>query len=437
MGGEEKTSQLFDNCLFPKIFQTFQMAIRLPKLIIAFLAITAICLAGWIMDFSRTVVATPNTQGETTELQIYIANPDHLQPYIERYKEEKHKGVFSTLWHFGSAKFHGVLISLSEFDIPSLKAHTREYLKAMGWAFKYHTIYCILFGIIKLGVIALAGGAICRITALEFARDEKPGLTEALSFGRKNFLNFFAAPLLPVGIIILAGFFIFLLGVICNIPWLGELIVGASMPLALLAGALIAVVLIGTFAGFGLMFPAVAYDGSDFFDAMSRSWHYIFKKPWRMGFYTAVAMVYGSICYIFVRFFAFLLLLATHKSLHLGVWLDSSSKQGDKLTAIWPEPNFMNLLGAASLTELNWSESIAAFLVCLSLLVVVGLVVSFIISFYFSANTIIYAILRNRVDGTGLEDVYTGFDEPGAEPTVTESNSKNSNSQPETETQSQ
>ena len=32
--------------------------------------------------------------------------------------------------------------------------------------------------------------------------------------------------------------------------------------------------------------------------------------------------------------------------------------------------------------------------------------VSFVISFYFSANTIIYALMRNRVDGTPLDEVY-------------------------------
>jgi len=39
-------------------------------------------------------------------------------------------------------------------------------------------------------------------------------------------------------------------------------------------------------------------------------------------------------------------------------------------------------------------------------LAVVGLLASFVISFYFSANAIIYALMRNRVDNIALEDVY-------------------------------
>jgi len=277
-------------------------------------------------------------------------------------------------------------------------------------------------------VISVAGGSLCRIAALQFAKGEKPGLTEAMRFGTKKFTSFFAAPLVALGIIIFIGLFIFLLGLIGNIPRVGELIIGISMPLALIAGSLIAVFSIGTVAGFNLMFPAVAYDGSDCFDAISRSFSYVYTKPWRMGFYTAIAGVYGAICYIFVRFFAFLLLLVTHLFLRFGVWVENS-KEVNKLTAIWPEPNFMNLSGSSGLAAANWSQSAAAFLVHLFLLVVVGLVASFLISFYFSANTIIYSLMRNRVDNTALEDIYTHSNDVKVEPTTTESKPKESQPQ--------
>ncbi len=302
MSSEEKLPNFFDSLLFPKIFQTFKLAVRPSKLIIAFLAIAVICLAGSIMDLSKTVVTAPNGD---TELQAYLSDSARVQQFITANKEtQQSRGVFSTLWQFGAEKFHGILISLSNLDISGIKANVNEYIKAIAWAFKYHITYCIIFGLIKLAVIALAGGAVCRIAALEFARDEKPGLIEALRFGRKNFFNFFAAPLFPIVLIIIVGLFIVLLGVICNLWWFGELIAGICMPFALIGGALIAVVLIGSLAGFGLMFPAVAYDGSDFFDAMGRAWHYVFKKPWWMVFYTAIAAVYGAVCYMFVRFFA-------------------------------------------------------------------------------------------------------------------------------------
>ena len=436
MGNRKESPQFFENFLFPKIFQTFRMAIQPSKLIIAFVALAIICLSGWVMDFSRTVIAAPKTQGETTELQIYITNPDKLKSHIENYKESgERRGVFSTLWQFGSIKFHGALKSLFAFDLPGIAANIAEYFKALRWALRYHYIYSIIFFAITLAVISIAGGSLCRIAALQFARDEKPGMTEALQFSTKRFLSLFTAPLALVGIIIFIGIFVFLLGLIGNIPRAGELIMGIFMLLALIAGTLITIVLIGTVAGFNLMFPAIVYDGSDCFDAISRSFSYVYSKPWRMGFYTAIAVVYGAICYTFVRFFAFLLLWVTRWFLQLGVWVDNSSKEVNKLAAIWPEPSFMGLRGSSSLAAANWSESFAAFLVYLVLLVVVGLLVSFVISFYFSANTIIYALMRNRVDNTALEDIYTPAAEVKTKPTATESEPEKSQSQPESETQ--
>jgi hypothetical protein len=247
----------------------------------------------------------------------------------------------------------------------------------------------------------------------------------------KRFTSFFTAPLAPLGIIIFIGLFIFLLGLIGNIPIVGELIMGICMLLALIAGALIAVVLIGAVAGFNLMFPSVAYDGSDCFDAISRSFSYVYTKPWQMLFYSAIATVYGAICYIFVRFFAFLLFSVTHCFLKLGVLGDNS-----KLAEIWPGSSFTRLVGPLDLSAANWSQSVAILLIYLCLLVVIGFVVSFIISFYFSANTIIYSLMRNKVDDTALEDIYTPGDEAETEPTTTESRPEETQPQPESEAQS-
>jgi len=427
MVSEKESLQLSDNLLFPKIFQTFRMAVQPTKLIIAFLAVAVICLAGWVMDLSRTV-----EQGEVIELQKYMTNPDQVKSYIDNLGQTGGRtGVFSTLWHFGSIKFHAALKELFELNLTSVGRNIVDYFKAIRWAARYHFVYCIIFVVIMLAVISVAGGAICRIAALQFAQGEKPGLTEALRFSTKRFTSFFTAPLAPLGIIIFIGLFIFLLGLIGNIPLAGELIIGICMLLALTAGALIAVVLIGGVVGFNLMFPAVAYDGSDCFDAISRSFSYVYAKPWRMLFYTAIAAVYGAICYIFVRFFAFLLFSVTHWFLKLGILGDNS-----KLAAIWPGSSFTRLVGPLDLSaSANWTQSLAIFLIYLCLLVVIGLVVSFIISFYFSANTIIYSLMRNKVDNTALEDIYTPPDEIETEPTTTES--KPEETQPPSESEAQ
>ncbi len=437
MNNNQNLTEGLKNPLFLKIFQTFRIAIQPKSLIIALLAVTVICLVGWVLDISDTVVRTSNG---TTELDIYLTEPDRV-PYFIKTNEEigcEHSGVFATVWQFAAVRFNSAVNSLLQLNLQQFSSDVISYCRAIKWAFRYHTIYCIFFGLIKLCIIAIAGGAICRIASLQLARGEKAGLFEALQYSGKKFTSFFAAPLIPLGIIIAIGILISLLGLIANLPYIGELIMGISMPLAILAGVLLAIITIGAIGGFNLMFPAVAYDGSDCFDAISRSMSYVYARPWRMAFYTAVALIYGAICYIFVRFFAFLLLFITHLFLGVGIFVDNSSKEVDKLSAMWPESNFVNLLGPISFANTNWSESVAVFLVYICLLVVVGLVISFVISFYFTVNTIIYSLMRQGVDGTNFDDIYTIPEQTGQqmqaeEQTGEESETQADSSEPEGE----
>ncbi len=408
MNGENQAGRILDSLLFPRILQSFRMAIQPSKLIIAFWMIATTGLVGWVMDLPKTVVTTPGTNGAETELTLFLTAPERVDSYIERYAQtEHHRGVFSTMWGFGILKFHHSLRAIFAFDPFGVLSNTEEYLRAVKWAIIYHPIYCLIFAAINLCVASVGGGAICRIAALQFARGEKPGVTESLRFSIKRFTSFLGTPIVPMIIVAIAGACVTIIGLISNIPLgLGELAVGVLTLPALAAGAIIAAVVLGAIGGFNLTFPAVAYNGSDSLDAVSRSFNYVYARPWRMGFYTAIAVIYGAICYIFVRFFAFLLLWSTYRGLRFGAFVDSSRGLPDKIVAIWPEPSFSRLVAYSSAAG-NRSESAAALLVYLSALVIVGLVASFIISFYFSSNTVIYALMRNQVDDTPLEQVYT------------------------------
>ncbi len=399
-----------DGLIFTNIFKTFRIAIRPGNLIIALLAVAVICLAGWLMDFSDSVIAAAQPGG-SNELNVYINNPAKLSSYIEQNKDtDKKTGVFSTIWHFAETKFQKIVYSVFAFDLPSVVKNIAEYFKAALWAVKYHFIYTLIFSLFQLAVIAVAGGAICRMTALQFAQGEKPPLSEGLRYSFKKFLSLLTAPIAPLTIIIFISLFILLLGLLGNIPWVGELLIGIFLIPALLAGALITILLIGTVASLPLMYPTITYDNSDCFDAISRAFSYIYSRPWRMGFYTAVAAVYGSICYIFVRFFIFLILASVHWALELAIFVNLPGRNENisKLTNIWPEPSFTNLFGNPPwLHHLStgFSESVAAFLIHLTLLACLGLLVAFIISFYFTANTIIYALLRKKVDNTDFDQI--------------------------------
>ena len=73
---------------------------------------------------------------------------------------------------------------------------------------------------------------------------------------------------------------------------------------------------------------------------------------------------------------------------------------------MWPPPTWDSLTYNVNYANLKWSEDTAAGLISFWVYLTVGLLGAFAISFYFTANTIIYYLMRNEVDATEMDDVY-------------------------------
>ena len=409
MDYSQELHKIAGNLLFLKIFQTFRIAIQPKSMIIAFLAVVIIFLSGWMLDISNSVIKTDDG---LNELDIYLTAPELVGQYIELHKSTaKRAGVFTTLSTFYSQKFNSAVVSLLQLNFQNFSKDVNDCTAAVRWAFQYHTVYAVIFTLIKLAIISLAGGAICRFTALQFSQGQKPGLFEVLRFSTGRFFSLFFSLLVLCTIIAVLGSLIILLGLVANIPHAGELIMSILFPLALILGIVIAIMTIGAIAGFNLMYPAIAYEGTDCFEAVSRSLSYVYTKPWRIVFYYITAIIYGAICYLFVRFFLFLVLFMTRLFLNIGIFVKNSSNEADKLNAIWPKLNMMDFLGYSVTASNNWSESAAAFIIYLCLMLVAAVLISFVVSFSFTANSIIYSLMRNRVDGTNLNEIYIHIDD--------------------------
>jgi hypothetical protein len=203
------------------------------------------------------------------------------------------------------------------------------------------------------------------------------------------------------------GLAILLIGVFGNIPYIGEIVVGLSMLPAFALGTLMALVIIGALAGSSLMYPVIAFEGTDSFDVMSRTFSYVYTKPWHLALCYVLSIVYGGICYIIVRFFTFLTLSITYLFLWLSLLSPAAKQtQASKLDAIWQPPTFFEFMPKTDLGSLIFSESVSKFLINISVAIIVAIMVSFIFSFIFSANTVIYAIMRNKVDNVPLTEIF-------------------------------
>jgi len=280
-------------------------------------------------------------------------------------------------------------------------------VQGIGWLFSEHWVYAVVFLVLSLGSWALFGGAVHRIAALHAAREEKISAAQALRFSVGKFISFFTAPLIPLAIVLALGLLMALGGFLFG-NFGGGIILGLLLLVAILMGLLIAFLLIGLGGGAALMYPTVAVEGSDSFDAFSRSFSYVFARPWRSMLYGLVALFYGAICYLFVRLFVFLALAATHYFVNWGVFTGGSglSPAATRLDVLWSAPTFHNLHGAWNWAAMTGAEKVAAVLVGVWVYLIAAGVVAFALSYLASSTTVIYYLLRRKVDATDLDDVY-------------------------------
>jgi len=278
----------------------------------------------------------------------------------------------------------------------------------MQWFIAEHAVYAVIFLVVALATWALFGGAVHRMAALHAAREEKISLSQALRFSASKFLSFFMAPLIPLLFVFVCGALLMLGGLFGNLMGFGAILVGALFFLAVVMGLIIAFLALGLVTGMSLMYPTIAVEGSDSFDAISRSFSYVFARPWRAGLYAVVALIYGVVCYLFVRFFAYLALAAAHFFVGVGVWAggENVANTPDKLHIMWKSPTFAQFHLPSNWEAMSTCEAIGAFCISVWVYLIIGLVLAFALSYAASATTIVYYLLRRKVDATDLDDVY-------------------------------
>lgn len=301
--------------------------------------------------------------------------------------------------------------------------------------------YLILVLVSSILVWAFFAGIITRIAAIQYARKGPVSLRQAVLFVAKRYLGYAGGPLLPLGLIALAALGLIVFGLFGLIPLLGDVIIfGLGLPLILLAGVVMAFFAVGLVA-YPLMFVTLSVEGdqSDALDAVSRSMNYLYQTPWRYLGYWSIAMLYGAAVTFFVLFFISL-------AVYLGKWAVSQAAAGiwssrdPAYLFIYAPPSFgwRELLTADSpyavrletqtleaskrtvfeyvpVNQEAYNQALASFylynywgadLVGLWLTIVFLMMIGFSYSFFWTASTVIYFLLRKVNDEAELDEVY-------------------------------
>ncbi|MFO0945932.1 MAG: hypothetical protein U1D30_08305 [Planctomycetota bacterium] len=264
-------------------------------------------------------------------------------------------------------------------------------------------------------VWALFGGAITRIAAVQIAREGQVGFFDAIRFVLGRYMSYVGAPILPfLGVVIVVALCL-LGGLLTWIPFL-DVLMGVLWILPLLAGLIMALALLGLALGWPLMYSAISTEATESFDSLSRSYSYVLERPWHYLFYAIVALVYGGVLTTLAVTVGYLVIDLSQYAVSWG----GGSVNLQMLYSYVPVAGGWraDFGPAAGMSEPTGTTYVTAILVGIWTHVVFLAIVGFTYSYFWSAATIIYFLLRQDVDETEFEEVFLDEVEEEPFPTV-------------------
>lgn len=331
-------------------------------------------------------------------------------------------------------------------DVPVLIEPLVKFLLPVVYLFDpaagvWERLYLILALLWSLVVWGFFGGAIARIAAVQFARNERITLRDAVKFTKERFVSYIAAPVFPLVLVAFLTLLLMIFGWIEWIPYfIGDIFAGLLWPIVIVFGFVMTIVLVGM-VGWPLMVATISTEGTDSFDAMSRSYSYVYQAPWQYLWYSFVAVVYGAAVVFFIGFMASMMVfmgkwgvssaygladtnpktdrdpsyLFYYAPTSFG-WRDhliSSSNHVEEKTVLSYDGRLVRRIEFKEEyeRELRLYEKTGAALMVIWIWPLFLLVVGFGYSFFWSASTVIYFLMRKHVDDTELDEVHVEDEE--------------------------
>ncbi|BAM04261.1 hypothetical protein [Phycisphaera mikurensis] len=293
------------------------------------------------------------------------------------------------------AVIYAAILSTRDGLVSPSAPRTAEHFRLAFAALRGDGGWPLWLAVFLLLLVATSVGlGVCRMAAARLCTGENIGPVAAAGFVARKGPWAMLAPVIPGVVIVGVGIALALLGLLLfSLPWL-DVLGGLLFGPMLLAGLGAAVVVAALLLSYPLMAAAVAVEGTDAFDTMSRCFAYLTAKPWSYLFYALVAALYGAAC------FGFLWLLV-EGAIRLTACLVEAG-------AIGSPSAFREALayadGPASGGGEAPSTAITGWLVWFWLVCLRALPLAFAFSFACTASTMIYLLLRRGADGTAFDD---------------------------------
>ena len=257
--------------------------------------------------------------------------------------------------------------------------------------------YSLLCSLWTIAVWTIAAAAITREAAVQLACGERLGWGGTIGYAKSRWKAYAWAPLLPFIGVLLGAAVIAILGLLLMRFNVGLLVAGVLWPLVLAGGFLMTLLLLGLAFGWPLMFATISTEGTDSFDALSRSYAYVFQRPLQLLFYLAVLTAVGLLGWGLVFGFAQTVIAITQGTACWG-------SGGQFVFTADPVPHIVYQFASGnSPGHLGWLGDllIRTWSDCVRLLAV-----GYLYSYFWVSASAIYLLLRRDVDDTELDEVH-------------------------------
>lgn len=366
-----------------RLFRSFRIATDPRKLILAGVAISLLWCGDLLFSYLPFAPGpTPSPPWETVQPQSLI----------------RWNASSTAFYDSPFSNFLALAERLTWAIQPLLAVALQPFTNESSWE---HIAFIWTRLLWAIAVWSIFGGAIARLAAVEFSRDERGGLWQSLKFATARFLSFFAAPLLPLSAVLLIWGVAALGGLLGRVPIVGDWAVAAAWGPALCLALLAVLIMIAAVAGWPLMVAAVATENSDAFDGFSRSFSYLYGRPWLFAWSVGVCLIIGALSVAVIDTLALGVTTGAARMVSTGMgWRGIADLHAAPV-------GYFEASQAPPFSSPSTGSG-AASLVRVWLGVVAMLATGFAASFFWTAATIIYFLLRRADDATHFDEVWIG-----------------------------
>jgi hypothetical protein len=386
-----------DICPALILFRALPVALTLTSLLLALMG-AVLAAVGWLL-MQGIFISDEMSQSDSS--LMYIAGINRT-PHLSWMPDSAEAGI-------NSFPFRGVELVYTAIvqpvrEIFGLAPGLRRFLYFFGG-----TVW-------TLAVWSFFGCAISRVAMMRLTRDEPIGLGTALRFAVEKSLSCMAGIALPLAAVFGLALPLALTGLVMSFGP-GAFLAGLFWVLVLCVSFVMAVILLGLTFAWPLVVGAIACEGQDSFDAMSRAFAYVFQRPIHYFAYALIGILFSGFCWLI----AFNVAQGT---IHLAWWATSwgatSTSKQTGLHSAGPvsqatSPSVLRLEDVRPATGLPGNgesgDTAPADRVAMKLIrfwenAARTLAAAFLYGLFWSIASAAYLLLRKDLDNTEMDEIW-------------------------------